>query len=100
MTIKRVVKARLWRLWTGLREMATLRRREKKLSTYLLRLLVLTMLAALPLKKLYSLGIVDAVLALIKVGIAAALVAGVLGAAFAAQEVARRRATRNARVSA
>ncbi|SEA45703.1 hypothetical protein [Rubrimonas cliftonensis] len=91
MTVRGHVQARLLRLWRDLRSMATLRRREKRLSTYLLRLLCLALLAALPIKKLIQLGALGFLLATVKAAVAVALVVGVLATAFAIEAVLRRR---------
>lgn len=83
---------RLLGLLRGLRGAVTLRRHERRLSTYFLRLTCLgLLLVVLPLEKLVRLGPLDAVLALLKVGAGAALVAGVLWLAFVVEEFLRRR---------
>ena len=94
MTPRRIASARLARLWRDLRAAFTLRRREARWSTYALRLLVVSLLLALPVKKLVQLGPLDGALALVKAALAAALIAGALGAWFAAEALLRRRAAR------
>ncbi|MGF1657873.1 MAG: hypothetical protein ACFCUS_00405 [Rubrimonas sp.] len=94
MTPRRIASARLARLWRDLRAAVTLRRHERRWSTYALRLLVLGMLFALPVKKLLQLGPLDGAVALFKAALAAALVAGALGAWFAIEAIWRRRALR------
>jgi hypothetical protein len=97
MSPRRVALARLARLWRDLRGAVTLRRHEKRVWTYVLRLLVVGLVLALPLKKLFQLGPVDGALALVKAGIAAGLVSLCLGLWFALSEAARQRRMRRAR---
>lgn len=85
------VRMRLLKLWRDFRSMATLRRYEKRRSTYLLRLLCLAMLAVLPIKKFVQLGADGFLLATVKVAVAVALVIGALAAAFAVEAMLRRR---------
>lgn len=92
MTVTRVVLARLRRTGRDLLALVTLRRHEKRWQTYALRLVVVAMIVVvIPLKKLIQLGIVDAVLAMLKAGLAVALVAAALAAIYAMQEMRRRR---------
>ena len=97
MRIGRVVGARLRRLWRDLRSAATLRRHEKRWTTYALRLLVLALLVALPLQKLVQLGPIEGALALAKAAVVAALFICALAAWFAASELMRRRSARSGR---
>jgi hypothetical protein len=84
--------ARLRELAAGLRGIATLRRHERRTSTYALRLACLALLlVALPVAKLIQLGVLGLVLALLKVAVGVALVAGLLWLTFAAEEWAKRR---------
>lgn len=92
MTMKRAVAARLMRRWVDLRSVFTVRRWERRPSTYALRLLCLALIVVvLPVKKAMQLGAAGALLAGLKVGVAVALVAGALALVFAGQEWARRR---------
>lgn len=91
-SVRESVKARLRELGAGLLHHATLRRREKRLTGYLLRLFVIAMLTAVVALKVVQLGPIGALLAFVKVGVAAALVVGALAAVFAAQEWLKRRA--------
>jgi uncharacterized RDD family membrane protein YckC len=91
-TARKVVRARLLGLWRDLRGAATLRRTEKRFAAYALRLLCLfLLLVVLPVAKLVQLGPLGAILAFLKVGVAAALVVAVLAGYFATGEWARRR---------
>jgi hypothetical protein len=91
-TVIGAVKSRMIGLAQDLRAAATLRRTEKSLNGYLMRLFIMGMLlVVLPLKMLIQLGIVGFVLAALKVAVAVGLVALVLAAAFAVGEIARRR---------
>jgi hypothetical protein len=91
-TIKRAVRTRLERVKRDLLHYVTWRRREKKLTGYLLRLLILFMLLVVfPIKKLVQLGILGFILATLKTGFAAAIVIGGLALGFAIQEFLRRR---------
>lgn len=92
MTLRRVVLARLRRTGRDLLGLVTLRRHEKRWQTYALRLFVVAMIVVvIPVKKLLQLGVVDAILALLKAGVAVALVAAGLAAIYAVQETRRRR---------
>jgi hypothetical protein len=92
MTVSRAVRARLLRRWTELRGLVTLRRHEKRWTTYALRLTCLALiLVVLPAKKVMQLGILGSLLGLLKVALAAAAVVGVLAAVFAIEEWMRRR---------
>lgn len=91
MTVRRVVAARLLRLWRDLLGYVTLRRHEKRWQTYALRLVVVAMIVVvIPAKKVIQLGILSLVLALVKTAVAAALLVALLAAVFAAQELSRR----------
>jgi hypothetical protein len=92
MTVTRIVLARLRRTGRDLLGLVTLRRHEKRWQTYALRLFVVAMIVVvIPVKKLLQLGVVDAILALLKAGVAVGLVAAGLGAIYAVQELHRRR---------
>ena len=98
MTVARAVRARLLRRWTELRGLITLRRHEKRWTTYALRLVCLALiLVVLPVKKVLQLGVLGALIGVVKVALAAAAVVGVLAAVFAVEEWARRRRSRGAR---
>lgn len=91
-SIRDAVRGRLLALWADLRGAVTLRRREKRFSTYALRLSCLfLLLVALPLKKLTQLGLLGASLALGKAALAVGLVVALLAAWFAFEEWSRRR---------
>lgn len=94
--LRAAVRARLLALWADLRAAASLRRREKRLSTYLLRLACMALiLIVLPVQKLVQLGLVGFLLATLKTALAAAVVVALLAAVFALDEWrARRAATR------
>ncbi len=90
--IRAVVRARLLALWADLRGAVTLRRSEKRFTTYALRLLCVGLiLVVLPVKKLMQLGLVGSVMALIKVALAVGFVVALLAAWFAFEEWSRRR---------
>jgi hypothetical protein len=98
MTISRAVRARLLRRWTELRGLVTLRRHEKRWTTYALRLTCLALiLVVLPVKKVTQLGVLGALIGFLKVAVAVALVVGVLAAVFAAEEWLRRRRLKTSR---
>ena len=92
MTLRRAVRARLERLKRDLLHYVTLRRREKKLSGYLLRLFILfALLIVLPVKKLVQLGLVGAILATLKTAFAAGVVIAALAIGFTIAEFLKRR---------
>jgi mannose/fructose/N-acetylgalactosamine-specific phosphotransferase system component IIC len=92
MTLRRAVTARLLRLWRDLRAAASLRRTERSVTTYALRVICMALiLVVLPLQKLIQLGLIGFILAALKVAVGLAIVAAALALVFAAQEIARRR---------
>jgi uncharacterized RDD family membrane protein YckC len=97
-SVRDVARARLLALWADLRGAVTLRRREKRFTTYALRLLCLfLLLVVLPLKKLTQLGLLGSILALGKVALAVGLMVALLAAWFAFDEWSRRRRRETAR---
>jgi hypothetical protein len=98
MTVARAVRARLLRRWTELRSLVTLRRHEKRRTTYALRLTCLALiLIVLPAQKVLQLGVLGALVGFAKAALAAALVVGVLAAVFATEEWLRRRRLKTGR---
>jgi hypothetical protein len=92
MTIKRAVRMRLERMKRDLLHYVTWRRRETRLSVYLLRQFILFVaLIAFPVVKLVQLGLLGFVMGTLKTFLAAGFVIAGLAAAFAVQEYARRR---------
>jgi hypothetical protein len=98
MTVARAVRIRLLRRWADLRSIVTLRRHEKRRTTYALRLLCLALiLVVLPVQKVLQLGVLGALIGFAKVALAALAVIAVLAAVFAVEEWARRRRSKGAR---
>jgi hypothetical protein len=92
MTLRRAVGARLERLKRDLLHYVTLRRREKKLTGYLLRLFVLFIaLIVFPILKLVQLGPLGFAMGTLKTLLAAGVVIAGLAVGFALVEFGRRR---------
>jgi hypothetical protein len=92
MTLTRAVRIRLERLKRDLLHYVTWRRREKKLTGYLLRLFVLvSALIVFPILKLVQLGPVGFVMGTLKTFLAAGVVIGGLAIGYALVEFSKRR---------
>ena len=105
MTFGRVIRAKLERMKRDLLHFVTLKRREKALTPYLLRLFILAVLIViLPIKKFVQLGVVGGLLATMKTVFAAGVVILGLVIAFALRRrrrwETRRRAAKAASAAA
>jgi hypothetical protein len=91
-TLRRAVTARLERLRRDLLHYVTWRRREKKLSGYLLRLFVLFVaLIVFPILKLVQLGVIGFAMGTLKTFLAAGVVIAGLALGFTIAEFLKRR---------